>query len=101
MSSVFCTVTATVKGNIIIESVGSQEEKDILFAELAKHGATDVCVFNADGTSSVMKSVPRLKKKKVTPKRAPAEAKTPCRGCSNCTAVNPRSDSLRTHRMSF
>ena len=89
MSSVFCTVTATVKGNIIIESVGSQEEKDILFAELAKHGATDVCVFNADGTSSVMKSAPRLKKKKVTPKRAQAEAKTPCRRCSNCGCSQP------------
>lgn len=94
MSSVFCTVTATVKGNIIIESVGSQEEKDVLFAELAKHEATDVCVFNADGTSNVMKSAsaPRLKslkKKKAAHKRISTEAKTPCRGCSNCSCSQP------------
>ena len=92
MSSVFCTVTATVKGNIIIESVGSQEEKDILFAELAKHGATDVCVFNADGTSSVMKSAPRLKslkKKKAAHKKISTEVKAPCRGCSNCSCSQP------------
>lgn len=80
MSSVFCTVTATVKGNIIIESVGSQEEKDVLFAELAKHEATDVCVFNADGTSNVMKAAH---------KRISTETKTPCRGCSNCSCSQP------------